>query len=182
MAVRLPPGLQSPGNIVPVYYPGRSKLSNSAREGSPLHGDLRGAGRRTVAFHSPPECLAPRCLLQAVAVTIMTKESRPQPPQTGPAADTDQAAGGLGTRGHYATALDMLHGRKSQGAEALEIAAAGHYASSMNALMSVFTPEQHAALNNCLADDGSPLEAAKVLRDRPEIVKRGLYRIPSLFA
>jgi hypothetical protein len=98
----------------------------------------------------------------------MTKESGPQPPQTGPAADTDQAAGAgsrltdavrLGTRGQYAAALDMWCGRKSPESEALDKATAEHYAYLLRAL----TPEEHAALNNCLAGDDSPLAAAKVL-------------------
>jgi hypothetical protein len=145
-------------------------------------------------------------LLPAVAVTIMTKETGPQPPQGGPAANTDQAAGAgssltdavqLGGRGRYATALDMWYGRKSPESEALDKAAAEHYASLMNALMSAFTPEERAALDNCLAGEGSPLEAAKLLRHRPEVVEtwplpdtepvrmiRGLVRLsnPDAFA
>jgi hypothetical protein len=207
MAVRLPPHRQSPSATLSLCIaPERSKLSNSARAGFALHGDLRGAGRRTVAFHSPPECFAPRCLLRAVAVTIMTKESGPQPPQTGPAADTDQAAEAgshltdavqLGARHHYDVLYDMWYGRKSPEAEAFEKAAAEHKAFLVNALMSAFTPEERAALDNCLAGDGSPLEAAKLLRHRPEIVEtwplpdtesvrmiRGLVRLsdPDAFA
>ncbi len=68
--------------------------------------DSRGAGRRTVAFQSPPECFAPRCLVRAVAVTIMTKESGPQPHQTEPAADTDhghrRGVAGIYNRATYA--------------------------------------------------------------------------------
>src|SRR5215470_15105003 len=130
MAVRLPPHRQSPlATLSLCITPERSKLNNSARAGSTLDDDSRGAGRRTVAFHSPPECFAPRCLLQAVAVTIMTKESGPQPPQSGSVADTDQAAGArsqlvdgvqLGASNRYDVALNMWYGRKSQEAEALD--------------------------------------------------------------
>jgi hypothetical protein len=139
-------------------------------------------------------------------VTIMTKESGPQPSQTEPAADIDQAAGAgsqlteaaqLGVRHHYDVALDLWYGWKSPQSEALDKAAAEHYAALVRALMSAFTPEERAALDNCLVGDGSPLEAAKLLRHRPEIVEtwplpdtesvrmiRGLARLsnPNAFA
>jgi hypothetical protein len=136
----------------------------------------------------------------------MTKESEPQPPQTGPAADTDQAAGAgsqladaerLNARRPYDVLYDMWYGRKSREAEAFEKAAAEDKAFLLNELLSAFTPEERAALDNCLAGDGSPLEAAKLLRHRAEIVEtwplrdtesiriiRGLVRLsnPDAFA
>jgi hypothetical protein len=146
-----------------------------ARE-SMLDSDSRGAGRRTVAFHSPPECLCPALVASAVAVEIMTNELGPpaQQPQTEPAADTDQAAGSqitdaaqLGARSEYAVLLDMLSGRKSPESAALHKAAAEHVA----ALVKQLTPEEYAALNNCFAGAGTPLDAAKVLRHRPELLE-----------
>src|SRR5262249_33833634 len=147
-----------------------------------------------------------RYLLRAVAVTIMTKESGPQPAQAERAVDTDQAAGAgsqltdaarLGARHHYDVALDLWYGRKSPESEALDKAAAEHKAFLVNALMSAFTREERAELDNCLAGDGSPLEAAKLLKHKPEIVEtwslpdtepvrmiRGLVRLsnPDAFA
>jgi len=112
----------------------------------------------------------------------MTNESGPparppaQPPQSKPEADTDRVAGAgsqltdavqLGARHHYDLALDMWYERKSPESEALDKAAAEHVAAQVKAL----APEEYAALNNCLAGDGSPLEAAKVLRHRPELLE-----------
>jgi hypothetical protein len=80
-------------------------------------------------------------------------------------ADRNEAQ--VGARDRYAVALDMWYGRKSPEAEALDKAAAEHVAAQVKAL----APEEYAALNNCLAGNGSPLEAAKVLRHRPELLE-----------
>jgi hypothetical protein len=115
--------------------------------------------------------LAPRCLLRAVAVTIMTKKSRPQPPQAGPAVDADQTAGGadaaqLGASGQYAAALDMWHGRQSPASEALDKAAADHLA----ALKSMLTPQLETALCDLEAGKVSTLATAKKFRSAPQLL------------
>lgn len=73
----------------------------------------------------------------------------------------------VGARDLNAVALDMWYGRKSPVSKWLDKAAAEDYAARVNAL----TSEERAALNSCLAGEGSPLEAAKALRHRPELVE-----------
>jgi hypothetical protein len=80
-------------------------------------------------------------------------------------ADRNEAQ--VGARDRYAVALDMWYGRKSPESEAIAKAVAEHVAAQVKAL----APEEYATLNNCLAGDGSPLEAAKVLRHRPELLE-----------
>jgi hypothetical protein len=100
----------------------------------------------------------------------MTKKSGPQPPQAGPAVDAGHtpkaAAAQLGPGGQYAAALDMWHGRKPPASEALDKAAAEHFA----ALKSMLTPERETALRNLENGKGSTLAIAKILQPAPHLL------------